>query len=333
MSVKIDKKKGGGEFTGTDHRSCPICRSDNVRLLFRNYDTMFGYPGWFHLDRCGECGHVFLRETFTPEMLTDLYSQYYLRSQFDLEKYEPYKETGGFLAWLDGDNAYCHRWVPPHSRVLDIGCGHCESLGYHQKRGCEVYGCEADDNTQKIAAKYGFNVFNGLFDDAPYEENFFDYVTMNWVLEHCNDPEKTLRKVCTVLKPGGQLIFSIPNLPCISRYFFGRFWFQWQTPFHLHLFSETSARMLLERCGFQRVQSQCLSTSLFLIGQWGNLFTHGSYGKRATITAARPNEKFGEKEKLWYVRFYRFLEKLRFHAWLERFADRIGMGETRLYFA
>ncbi len=38
--------------------------------------------------------------------------------------------------------------MPRNVRVLDIGCGFGESLGYYEARGCEAYGVEADENTR-----------------------------------------------------------------------------------------------------------------------------------------------------------------------------------------
>jgi SAM-dependent methyltransferase len=235
---------------------------------------------------------------------------------------------------LDGDRALCHRWVPKNVRILDIGCGSCETLGYHKNRGCEVYGVEADENAAKIAERYGFNLHVGLFNPNNYEKDFFDYVTMNWVLEHCVNPEETLRQVYSVLKPGGKLIIAVPNLFCISRYTFGRLWHSWHTPYHLNLFSQRSLRLLLEKTGFQWDGSKSLTMSIVLLAQWATLFIYGKQGQKSEWARPSPNTYFNEEqEKIWFIRLYRFFEKIRIHAWLMRFGDVIGMGDDRLYFA
>ncbi|MDR0336662.1 MAG: class I SAM-dependent methyltransferase [Planctomycetaceae bacterium] len=312
---------------------CPICQSNRIKFLFENYDILFGYPESFVLNRCVACGHIFLVGDFTNEMLSDLYTNYYPRKQFDVDLYKPYPESAGFFSWLDGDRAACHRWVPKNVRILDIGCGYCETLGYHKKRGCDVYGVEADENAAKIAKRYGFNVHTGIFDAHCYEENFFDYVTMNWVLEHCVQPEETLRQIYSVLKPNGKLIFSIPNLFSLSRYVFGKLWRNWHTPYHLHLFSQQSARVLLEKTGFQYNGSKNFTVSNALMGQWAILFVHGKRGEKSTWASPGTNYLTEDQEKIWFVRLYRFFETIRIHAWLMRFGDAIGMGDDRLYFA
>jgi SAM-dependent methyltransferase len=267
-------------------------------------------------------------------MLSDLYTNYYPRKHFDLDQYKPYMETTGFFSWLDGDRALCHRWVLKNVRVLDIGCGYCETLGYHKNRGCEVYGVEADENTAKIAERYGFNVHVGLFDADNYKKDFFDYVTMNWVLEHCLDPEETLRQIYSILKPGGKLIFSIPNTFSLSRFTFGKLWINWHTPYHLHLYSQQSARLLIEKTGFQWNGSKNFTISSRLLDQWATLFVYGKQGEKSQWVKPSIEKYFDEEqEKIWFIRLYRFFEKIRIHAWLMRFGDAIGMGDDRIYFA
>ena len=155
---------------------CPICQSEKTKFLFEGWDLVFGYPDSAFVYACKVCEHVFVAGTLTPEQLTDMYTNYYPRAAFNVDDYEPYKEKSGFFYWLDGEEGHAYRHVPKNVRVLDIGCGYCETLGYHKARGCDVYGVEADENAQKIAERYGFNIHIGLFDPANYEPNSFDYV-------------------------------------------------------------------------------------------------------------------------------------------------------------
>ena len=47
----------------------------------------------------------------------------------------------------------------------------------------------------------------------PFEDNYFDIVLCNHVLEHVNDDIRAMREICRVLKPGG---FSIMQVPFFS---------------------------------------------------------------------------------------------------------------------
>ena len=119
---------------------CPICRACVDRDDICVYDDRYAYPGEFQVLRCRSCDHRFLGGDFSPELLKDLYSNYYPRSTFDVEQHRAHEETSGFKSWFDGDFSTAFRWVPKNVRVLDIGCGFGESVGYHKSRGCDVYG-------------------------------------------------------------------------------------------------------------------------------------------------------------------------------------------------
>ena len=82
---------------------CLICTEKYLTDFICLYDDRYGYPGVFDLIRCRNCGHTFLQNTFSSGQLTELYSQYYPRSNFDVSEYRPYKNPQGFCAWLNGD--------------------------------------------------------------------------------------------------------------------------------------------------------------------------------------------------------------------------------------
>jgi len=44
----------------------------------------------------------------------------------------------------------------------------------------------------------------------PFEDNFFDYIWTMGTLEHVPDPEKSIRDMYRILKPGGRAIIGIP---------------------------------------------------------------------------------------------------------------------------
>lgn len=46
--------------------------------------------------------------------------------------------------------------------------------------------------------------------DIPYEENHFDLLICNHVLEHIPDDQKAMKEILRVLKPGGKAILQVP---------------------------------------------------------------------------------------------------------------------------
>jgi len=313
------------------NRGCPICHSDKTQFLFEGWDLQFGYPDSAFVYQCCDCNHIFVAGELTPEQLTDMYTNYYPRASFNVDDYEPYKEKSGFLYWLDGEEGLAHNHVPKDVRILDIGCGYCETLGYHKARGCEVYGVESDESVRKIAERYGFNVEIGLFDPKKYEPESFDYVTMNYVLEHIVDPLKTLQEINGVLKPGGKLIATFPNSKALGRYFFGRYWSPWHLPYHRHLYSRHSVEILAENAGYKVISMRSASESVLLLDDWGRLFAMGGKGKKAPKHSLHFGDKFdSEDKKRFDVQLFLFFKKIRLFSLPMRLADMFGRGDANL---
>ncbi|MGL4944085.1 MAG: class I SAM-dependent methyltransferase [Thermoguttaceae bacterium] len=309
---------------------CPVCHSEKTKFLFEGYDYWLGHPDSALVYSCSDCEHVFVAGELTPEQLTDMYTNYYPRSNFNVDDYKPYKEKNGFLYWLDGEEGLAYRHVPKNVRVLDIGCGYCESLGYHKARGCEVYGVEADENAKIIADKHEFHVKIGLFDPKDYEPCFFDYVTMDQVLEHAVDPLKTLADIDSILKPGGRFVVSVPNPHAFGRRFFGKYWLCWHLPFHRHFFSKKSVAEMAKQTGFVVDKMYSATRSNILLGNWGQIVARLTRNKSSALRCVSEGHFDPETANRFDVSTYIFLKKLRFMCLSMRIADILGVGDWNL---
>ena len=309
---------------------CPICHSNRTLFLFEGWDMIFGHPDPAMVCQCSNCSHTFVAGTLTPEQLTDMYTNYYTRAAFNIDDYEPYKKKEGFLYWLDGEEGLAFRHVPENTRILDIGCGYCETLGYHKARGCEAYGVETDENVREIADRYGFNVHIGLFDPSQYEPEYFNYVTMDCVLEHLVDPLTTLREIHGVLKQEGKLVASVPNPSAFGRYFFGRYWHQWHFPYHRHFYTRKSLSLLAEQSGFAVETLRSATKSQHLIANWAFFFCAGRKKSKASPVFQTWGKFGAQHKKRFDVALYLFLEETRLLSLPMRIADLFGAGDHNL---
>lgn len=308
---------------------CPVCGSHEVSSVGTRYDDRYGYPGSFPLLHCDKCAHLFLQADFSPEQIGELYSKYYPRASFDVRSHRPAVQSGGFRAWLDGKKTTAFRWVPEHVRVLDIGCGFGESLGYYKARGCEAWGVEADENISRVAKEYGYKVHVGLFDPSIYDAGFFDYVTMNQVIEHVTDPVATLQGVARVLKPGGVAILSTPNAGGLGARLFGRRWINWHAPYHLQFFSIKSMEQASAKAGLTLIKTQTITSSEWLHYQWQHLATFPRQGEASPYWAPG-RKKTGMQQ--FAVRAISLFHCCKINHLLTRLLDGLGMGDSRLYF-
>jgi SAM-dependent methyltransferase len=308
--------------------NCPVCGREENFSTTNLFDDRYGYPGLFELMKCSVCGHKFLLGDFAPGELVRLYTDYYPRSTFDVAKYQPAKEVKGFAAWLNGERRLAYSWVPKKVRVLDIGCGFGETLGYHQSRGCDVYGVEADNNIRRVAEKFGFKVHVGLFDPTLYEPDFFDYVTMDQVVEHVVDPLDTLRGVARVLRRGGLAVLSTPNSNGWGAKLFGRRWINWHAPYHRQHFSVRSMEIAANHTGMTLERVRTITSSEWLYYQWIHLLTFPEMGRPSVFWSARRESDLRDKILL---KVLHLIHMSKINHLLTRLFDALGIGDNYLF--
>lgn len=109
--------------------------------------------------------------------------------------------------------------LPPGARVLDLGCAFGFGTRALVARGYETYG--HDLNAEYIArARSGVRGATFTLGDAtevPYPDGSFDGIVLLDVLEHVPNDRAVIAEVARVLRPGGQLVVSVPNRGLLSR--------------------------------------------------------------------------------------------------------------------
>lgn len=107
--------------------------------------------------------------------------------------------------------------LPDHAaRVLDVGCGAGNTLLWIRELRMSVWigGVELDPAAaaqarDKLDAVYGESIEEMRL---PVPEGTLDLILCLDVLEHLRDPWRVAQYLNTLLRPGGSLIVSIPNI-------------------------------------------------------------------------------------------------------------------------
>ena len=109
--------------------------------------------------------------------------------------------------WLVRRATYGFRGFPewvPDGRALDLGCGNGLFLHCIRRHGWDVVGVELSADAAKAARDtFNITVHVGDLNDAPIEDQSLDFVHMSHVIEHMPYPMETLRRVASLLRPGG----------------------------------------------------------------------------------------------------------------------------------
>lgn len=308
--------------------NCPICSSDATLFYSALYDDRYGYPGLFDLYHCSVCGHKYLNAKFSDSELASVYNTYYPRVSVVIDEISPYKEQKGFKAWLDGEYSFAYTWVPCEVRILDIGCGFGETLGYHKGRGCEVFGVETDANVRFVAEKLGCTFHEGLFDKKNYEPNFFDYVTLDQVVEHFARPVETMTAIAKILKKNGIAVVCTPNHGGWGAKVFGRKWINWHAPYHLQLFSAASMQLLADKSGFVLDQHMTITSSKWIFYQLCSLVKYPSPGEPNIFWSSRQTRGLMDYVLL---RAVELTHSLKMTHLITRAFDAVGLGDNHFF--
>ena len=142
-------------------------------------------------------------------------------------------------------------------KLLDIGCGNAYLKDF-LPGSVEYYGV---DFVQRKGNEFmNFSVVDITKDPLPFRDNTFDYVVASEVLEHISNFFFAVEQIYRVLKSGGQLIITVPN---ISRLYWSirgvrketyrRFYLKDPAGYgdHIHAFDESTLGNLLRLIGFK----------------------------------------------------------------------------------
>jgi len=98
----------------------------------------------------------------------------------------------------------------PRGPLLDVPAGEGALAARLIEAGFDVRCC---DLYPEIFRLDGVDVHRGNLDaELPFDDQSFEYVTCLEGLEHIENPQQAMREFARVLKPGGHLIVSVPNI-------------------------------------------------------------------------------------------------------------------------
>lgn len=143
-------------------------------------------------------------------------------------------------------------------KTLDVGCGSKPYESLYQATG--YVGLEYDTPENRASKRADFFYDGQVF---PFDDAEFDSVVANEVFEHVFNPDIFLNELCRVLKPGGNVLMTMPFV-----------WDEHEQPHDFARYSSFGIRSLLERHGFVVVEQRKSMDDIRVIFQLINAFIY-----------------------------------------------------------
>ncbi|MBV6627939.1 MAG: class I SAM-dependent methyltransferase [Rivularia sp. (in: Bacteria)] len=165
--------------------------------------------------------------------------------------YEKYPIADGVLTW---EMRLCYgklsRQLIKHgfskaNSILDYGCANGLFIEYLQQKG--------------FSKCYGYDPYadkDGFGDDAILDAAPFDYILLQDVIEHVEEPTELLSKLNGLLAPGGYILIGTPNAANIdlTKPNISDFYNPVHVPYHFHIYTPQALKYLGNSQNWQAVE-------------------------------------------------------------------------------
>jgi len=186
--------------------NCCICGADNTVSLGVRHSPD-GNPGLkTSVVRCVSCGLIY------PDPMPILSDEEVQANFGDPAGYFPGHVDDRRLARFDATVRSLEKFLPGKGKIFDVGCGRGELVYAAKRRGWKAKGSEISAAFAREARdKFDVDVLEGDIRDMDIPQGEFDAVTLSSVIQYVSDPLGMLKKINTILKPGGLLYLEVTN--------------------------------------------------------------------------------------------------------------------------
>ena len=203
------------------------------------------------IQRCARCGFTFTNPQFSPEEYDEIY------------KNAP-RPAQAKITMDEGDDRRFRRLAKnvrldagSFDRFLDFGCGRGGFLVVMN----DPAGCGFEVGDPSVFSVGPCNVTTGRFFDIAggvgFEYETFDLITAFDVFEHLPDLDKYVEVLRNLLKPGGRLVITIPDVSSWNARLAGGRWNMYLLE-HLWYFNRGTLQTFMRQAGFRETKFRTL---------------------------------------------------------------------------
>ena len=219
--------------------NCPVCQNETFSFRVKVVD--------YTIQTCERCGlgitTPFPREEVSQRTNVETYD---IKQRIDV-----YLSRASYFRKRYKKDIYDIKKFKNSGRLLDVGCNIGFFLDVARNEGFTVTGIEPNRECASYAqTKYHLDVHAVRIEEAKFDNEMFDVVTLFDVLEHIPDLHRMLREIRRILKAEGILVIQSPNLSSLMASATGAKWAWLSPPDHLYHFTPESLSMLLNSSNF-----------------------------------------------------------------------------------
>jgi len=251
-----------------EYRNCPNCGENDFVVLFESnmkkddfqegIESVYMLPGgnYGRHVKCRNCHLIYVNPTEKGSKINEDYAQR-KSSDASIIRESRLRATKSQVALVSK--------YRKGTSLLDIGCGEGFFLFNASNAGYSAKGIElSQDATAYAKREFSLDIEAGAFEELQFPENYFAVATLWQVLEHLPYPLAILKEAYRILKPGGLLVASTPNIEGIPARILGKRWWNIRN-LHINQFSTKTLTASLQNAGFKNVSSVSYRESISLL--------------------------------------------------------------------
>ena len=201
----------------------------------------------FAVVACARCSLVFLSPRLVAPRMMELYQDAaYWNSEVEGRGYDEYLEVrANWIRTFRRRLREIERHRAP-GRVLDVGCGPGFFVEAAREAGWDAWGIDPSEYAVSLARRsLGERVSVGVVEASGHPPAGFDLVTAFDAFEHVYEPLRFLDAAHALLRPGGVLAITTPDVTSLLARISGRGWVSFKIPEHVYYWSPATIRRAL----------------------------------------------------------------------------------------
>ena len=229
--------------------SCPACGADDCDTLYEKY-------GMSHVG-CRACGTQYVNPRPDAATLRAFYASsanyaYWAKHVYPASKAarreKIFRPRAEIVVRVARERGVCHGVLLEVGAAYGLFCDEIRKTGVFAR----IIGIEPTPDLAHVCRGLGIETIESSYEDARIDSPV-DVVVNFEVIEHLFAPAAFARWCHGVLKPGGYLVLTCPNIAGFETILLGRASTAVDHQ-HLNLFTPDSLTRLVRRCGFEAVE-------------------------------------------------------------------------------